>query len=428
LLSQAYPSWATPTEINSNLYHNDTNSAVLGDDADPQRLWVLPPTQGVERPLAVSSSASLPICQSIADTYKSVRAAETQSLDLSSQHISAIEAIDQNSPSAAAQIAALEAKYGALDKVIADEQKKIDEFYSKWGTQDGGSAQGDYATNWSSNVDRIRAENPTFNVEPVETKALFLYFTIPGASASTVDLSGMPIFKSFSAQGGIQGSASSAVMSDKLAVNYTLSMLGACLLSYGRLFGTALDPTFAMAAAYQYPRAYKFHISATYNIWQIYKYFTESGSSGGFFSSHSWSDTTEQNWGDSAFTINWRDEDPNNQISTDDKLNITKTIKEELLVDLASLAAVKVGRGLELAGKPGPDGAKVLSDGLMKTCGANAYCLGAAVALQALDAIFGKSSSSSSYVKQLNVTATYNFDSSTTRYAQAGTNFAGDQQ
>jgi hypothetical protein len=47
---------------------------------------------------------------------------------------------------------------------------------------------------------------------------------------------------------------------------------------YPELLSHDVAPKFALSTSFLYPRSYRFKIKTSYNIWQIYKYFQESGS------------------------------------------------------------------------------------------------------------------------------------------------------
>jgi hypothetical protein len=236
----------------------------------------------------------------------------------------------------------------------------------------------------------------------------------------------MPLFKAYTVQGityDFTAKDTDLVMSDQLGVDLQLSALGGCYLAYPELFGQDVSPKFALATSFLYPRSYNFHVKASYNIWEIYKYFHESGRKNSLLNSSTYSKTVEENWGDSAFKINWNDQDPQSKITDEQRFTISNEIKTGLLADLGRLATMNIGSGVIPAGAPGQTGAAVISDTLMKTCAPNAYCLAAAVSFKVLDALFGSSTSKTEYQKTVNVTATYDFNSQRTRMQVGGTNF-----
>src|SRR4051794_18331052 len=69
---------ASPTAIDSKTFSNPTTSLVLGDDADPLRLWVLPPTSGKITDVKPQLSVTLPICRSLATASKGIEQIRTQ--------------------------------------------------------------------------------------------------------------------------------------------------------------------------------------------------------------------------------------------------------------------------------------------------------------------------------------------------------------
>ena len=419
-------SGAAPTTIGADTFTNSTDSLVLGDDSDTSRLWVLPPTSGTVTDVKPQLSVQLPVCRSLAKTANSIEEILDEQDTIRKEQFNILKSIDALDSNATDKINAYKAKYLALNTVLLQGQAQIDTFEQKYGNQDGGSAHVLYETDWDKNVATIKASNPKKQVSPVETKQLKMFFAIPGTDHGKFDLTGMPLFKSYTVLGVTydhQAKDTELVMSDKLGMDLQLTTLGGCYLAYPELFGQDVSPKFAIATSFLYPRSYHFKIKASYNIWEIYKYFQESGRKNSLFNSSTYSNTVEQTWGDSAFKIDWIDQDPESKITNEQRFAITNEIKTGLLADLGQLAALKVGNGVVPASAPGQTGASVISDTLMKTCAPNAYCLAAAVAFKVLDAVFGSSTSKTEYLKTLNVTATYDFNSQTTRMQVGGTNF-----
>ncbi|MES0030367.1 hypothetical protein [Mesorhizobium sp. M0040] len=417
---------ASPTSIASSSYINATNSQVLGDDLDPNQLWVLPPNSGDVASTDAQTAAPKSTCESVAKVSTSLEQIRTQ-LDVAfQQQLNVITSIDPNAD--AAKQDAAQKKYELLQKILEQGKDRIERDYSQFAVMDGGFAHILFKDNWDDNIAKLKSDNPTKLVSPVETQKLRMYFAIPGTDKGKFDLTGIPLFKAYTVQGqtfDMQTSQdSNLAMSDSLGVDLQLTALGACYLGYPSLFGSDVKPRFALATTFQYPRSYKLNVSAKYNIWQIYKYFSESGEKGGLFQSSSYSNTVEKNWGDSVFSIDWNDQDPNSQMTAEERRTATNEIKAQLLIDLAQLATLKVGNGAVPAGTPGKSGAAVLSDSLMKSCAFNTGCLATAISFKVLDAVFGSSKSSTSYQKDLNVTAEYKFTSQSTRMVTSGTNFA----
>lgn len=407
-------------------YSNPTDLVVLGDDFDKSRLWVLPPSTGTISDAKPELSVLLPTCKSLALTAKSIEQILGQQNTIRDQQFNILNSIDATDPKATEQIGALTAKYTALNGLLIGGQAQIDNFALKYGNQDGGYAHIVFETHWDSNVAAIRTSNRTKQVSAVETKGLKIYFAIPGTDQGRFDLNGLPLFKSYTVQGLTYdrlAKDTDLVMSDKLGVDLQMSSLGACYLAYPELFGQDVTPRFALSSTFLYPRSYNFHIVATYNIWQVYKYFHESGHKNGLFHTSTYSKAVEENWGDSAFKIDWNSQDPESKITDEQRFAITNEIKTGLLADLGRLAAVQVGNGAIPASVPGQTGAAVISDTLMKTCAPNAYCLAAAVSFKVLDALFGSSTAKTEYQKTLNVTAKYEFNNQATRMQVSGTNF-----
>jgi hypothetical protein len=295
---------ASPTAIDSATFSNPTDSLVLGDDSDSSRLWVLPPTTGMVTGTTPQPSVTLPICRSLASTSKSIEQISEQQDTIRQEQYNILHAIDDTDPKAIDKINVLTAKYNALTALLVTGEKQIDDFKSKYGIQDGGFAHILYETNWDHNVAAIKTANQSMNVSPIETKQLKMYFAIPGSDHGKFDLTGIPVFKAYTVQGvtyDLLTKETDLVMSDKLGVDLQLSTWGGCFIAFPELFGQDVSPKFALSTSFLYPRSYRFHVKATYNIWQIYKYFQESGRRNDLLNASTYSSTLEQNWGDSAF-------------------------------------------------------------------------------------------------------------------------------
>src|SRR5262249_24018493 len=146
-----------------------------------------------------------------------------------------------------------------------------------------------------------------------------------------------------------------------------------------------------------------------------------TGKSGGMFSSKSWSEVTESHEVDELFKISIVFE---TNATQSEKEAEQKRVREYLLGSAVADMTAKI----VTTGAPRKTGGAIASETLMKTCGFNAYCAGAAAGLTILNGIFGKSGSSSNLTKVLNVTRTYDSTVTQTIKIPGSMSFALRQQ
>lgn len=309
LMSYVLCASATPGDVSDGkVVTNNTTSNVFRDLEDPKRLWVLPPTEGVLGNQVDQIVVTRPQCDLIVEVHQDLLTLYRTLRNIRTQELNALEAADSAASGGAVAADAAHAKYAALRKSAMEQQEQIDKYLVKHGNLFGGNVSLTYTTEWQSNVARIRAMNPAFPlVEAMPTKDLRIFFAIPGSVQDGIGAEKMPVIMNYTVQGLTASNAVSQGigMSDKIGVDLSLTQMGGCFIKYPALFGGNLKPTFSLATVYSYPRSYASKIDATYNLLSIYKYLQRNGSSGGFFSSKSWSETVESNRGESAFKMNW---------------------------------------------------------------------------------------------------------------------------
>lgn len=405
---------------------NNTDSLVLSDTNSPDTLWVLPPNNGTLDTTIRNITATDTQCQSILSIQKQAQknietraTIQTQLDNTMTELISATEAGDKARAEAAdAALAKWEARLTTSDNNLRG-------LYRDIGSQFGGNFQLLYKTKWVENTNRVRQDNPDYRlVQQIPTQDMQLYFTIPGSAQDGLDVSMMPSILSYSVQGQKEN-FNKLSMSDILGADLALTTLGGCLMAYPNYFGTNIQPVFALSAVYSYPRAYATNVTAKYNVLQIYKLFRESGRRSSLFSSKSFYKEVESNWGRSAFYINWEVDDPNNGLGPEQRLEIERNIKADLLASVASLVNRQVAAPTPGSANAGPTGAAVISDALGSGCGEIAYCRYAAIGFKVLDGLFGSSSSRVEVERTLDVEASYSLSSTEASLVTAGTNYAG---
>lgn len=282
------------------------------------------------------------------------------------------------------------------------------ELFKSFGAMTGGSAGFSYTSTWQNNVDRLRNENPGINfskIMPKNSKVMTQmmglkdvdgrYGIVPASLGGEVK-DGVALFQSYP---------------ESLAMNVNLSLVGACPVLHPEDFDIPVEhrnglQNYGLVITYDYETVYRLKADVTYNMYKMYQKIVSSGSSGGLFSSRSWTDVSERNFFRDSFTVEWLDKE--NTISPADKLARETEMRHAVLERLASLALPSAPNRAEIlaAAAPPAHGAVVISSTLMNTCPGNVYCVAGAAVFQILDAIFGNSSSSSSYTSITDVEIT----------------------
>lgn len=285
-------------------------------------------------------------------------------------------------------------------------KKELFETYSTYGRMEGGRAAFNYRSSWDQNVQRLRDANPGFSFEKIQTanakvasSLIGLNSTISGSAVLGYEMAGS------TASNGILELPS---FPEDFSTNVVLSLLGACPIVHPESFEvqgpkpTVDQMKYGLTIAYEFPSNFRLSATANYNMHKMYKKTAESGSSGGFFSSRSWTNVSEQTDFTDAFRVAWKEQDPSNTIDEKSRILVEQEMKLDIYNRMAIYAAIQSPdrAGTMSPMNPPTHGAVVLSSGLMNTCPGNAYCVGGAIALQVLDAIFGNSSAVASYTQR----------------------------
>lgn len=282
-----------------------------------------------------------------------------------------------------------------LQRDLKDLYADFNRMYDVHAQREGGKVAIEYYSGWDENVARLNQDNPGYNFEKIQTKnanikmnAYSKNMLVPGGAVMAFDAGGI-------SPNGVLNLESFPA---NLNANVTLNLLGVCPLLHPDLFGFKNeDPlraiSYGLTVAYEYPTRMKFDITARYNMYRMYKIFKSQGTSGGFFSSSSWSNQEEEELFSDSFKVDWSVQDEKIQIPLEKKLAINADIRRQMMSRLASFLvmndqSVKLGAA---AGAPAT-GATVLADSLNNACPTNVYCKGASIVLNVLQAIFGSSS------------------------------------
>jgi hypothetical protein len=303
------------------------------------------------------------------------------------------------------------AVYTDLNKEFSDLQNRMRENFAGLGKMEGGRAAITYVSSWDDNITQLRNKNPGFNFAKVATKNAKLMTELAGV-------------KDIDPQGAVMGIALGGVMQDgvasfsqypqSLSTNLKLSLIGACPMVHPEYFDLKSDDVASMRygviITYDYDSIFRVKATAKYNMYKLYQKIVSSGSSGGLFSSSSWSDVEEKNFFRDSFTVIWDDKE--NAVPPEAKASREAEMRHAVMWRLANLALPSApNRGdIMAAAQPPTRGAVVISDSLMQTCPGNVYCVAGAAVFKVLDAIFGSSSANASYTSITDVEVIENYE------------------
>lgn len=290
--------------------------------------------------------------------------------------------------------------------VITDLMKANSELMSLFATYaslEGGRASMAYRSQWNQNVSSLRDANSGFNFSLLPTQNAVVYPGVLGVSG----LQGTGAVMGFETPGVVKAETGGIPFSSyppSIDGNIVLSLLGACPMAYPDFFKFApnSDPKnmkYGMMVTYNYPSAMTLSMTATYNMYKMYGLVKSSGTKGGLFSSHSWTNTEERNYFRDAFSVDWKSQDPENIVTDDQRMTMEREARTDMYLRLFNIAVPQAPDKTLLmnAINPPEHGSIVVADSLMRSCPGNMYCLGGAMLLKGLDAIFGSSNSSTSY-------------------------------
>lgn len=274
--------------------------------------------------------------------------------------------------------------------------------YSRFAKMEGGRAAFRFESGWEANRRTLAASNPGYQFELIPTQKSLVYASIKGAKDIPGDLAilayefgGVQKENHVELEGGFRQNLSS---------NIVLSLLGTCPMLHPQDFGlpkdySVNDMKYGMTQVYEFPSSTKLRLTASYNMYKMYEKVVSSGSSGGFFSSRSWTKVEERNFFKDSYKAKWEQTDPQNQISDQERAHIESEMRKHLFerLGLFALPSSPDRNGIIAAAAPPPHGAVVIAESLVKACPGNIYCVAGSLALTALDSIFGSSKATASY-------------------------------
>ncbi len=356
------------------------------------------------------------ILESITHTERERYESQKARRKLAQENIDAAKQYDKKKAIAAAHRANLEESYIVFDMIQRDLTKIYNQYNDMWtflGNLEGGRAALVYDSGWDANMTTLRSMNQGrgFQFEKIVTEKVKLFTNITSvkdipASRAIIqpELPGRKKEGYYELDGSFQSA---------LTGNILLSLVGACPMlqpdqydispGYG-----ANKMAYGMTFTYEFPAAMKLKATAKYNMYKMYEKVLSSGSRGGFFSSSSYSRVEERTEFKDSFNVDWASQDPANEISEARRLEVEHEMRKNIMERIGSLA-IPTGPNPGQMLAPGtipPRGAAVVASSLREACPAHIYCVAGSLILSSLDAIFGSSSSTASYLQTQNFEAT----------------------
>lgn len=322
----------------------------------------------------------------------------------------------------------LDVSWGSLRSKVKQVRNDFLSMYEGFGKMEGARAAISFKSDWDDNVSTLRNHNPGFEFTKIQTQkaqilsSITLNNQIPGAQAIIAYEVGGQF---------VNGVLSLSSYPESLTGNVVLSLVGTCPAIHPDWFNVPADQArgdrmkYGLTVSYEYPSVFRINAKAHYNMYRMYQKTVQSGSSGGFFSSNSWSSVEERNVFNDSFRVTWDETDPDFSLSDVDKAKIEAEMRMQIFNRMATLVLPQAPDHdgiIKAVGAP-PHGALVLSDSLMETCPGNGYCVAGIIALNVLDAIFGNSSSTSSYLQTYNTDLVEEFSRTKVMYKPAITSY-----
>lgn len=285
--------------------------------------------------------------------------------------------------------------------------------------REGGRVAISYESGWNENLQRLSQQNPNYRFEKIQTKNANIKASaysknnlVVGGSVLAFDVGGQ------SANQNVNGILNLESYPESFSGNAVLNLLAVCPLLHPDWFDIKIpnlseNMSYGITVGYEYPAAMKYEVTAHYNMYRMYELIKSQGSSGGFFSSSSWSDHDEQEFFKDTFSVDWKIQDDKQLLSNEQKLAINSDLRRQIMTRMASQIVMNDRAAqLSLAFELPKTGAMVLSNSLDKSCPLNVYCRGASIVINVLQAIFGSSSTQQNVRQISNVDLTDKYSNS----------------
>ncbi len=356
----------------------------------------------------------------IRGTQDALRNAQKDRRTLAQQNAQDVRAYDKKKAEATAfeqNYRDIAQRFNQAKQDLMSIRSEFQGMYSAFAKMEGGRAALVYNSNWDQNLETLRVNNPDFQFEKISTEKATLFASLTSVKDIPADLTvlayelpGVHKDNYMDLQSAFPSSISS---------NLVLSLIGVCPMLHPESFdvspGYGADKmAYGLTITYEFPATMKVQATAKYNMYKMYQKIVSSGSSGGFFSSRSWTKVEEHNFFKDSFRIEWETQDPKNEVSEEQRLTIESEMRARIMERIANLALPSAPNRDQIiaASAPPPHGAVVVANSLMTACPGNIYCVAGSLILQGLDSIFGSSQSTASYLQTQDFEATETWSSS----------------
>lgn len=347
-------------------------------------------------------------CSETSSQLKELKSEKSELLkerrELAKEKRKAIQEMEQKKESVEAykrQLQMAESKFDNIQKILNDLNEKRMLAYTSFGKMEGARASISYESKWEDNIAELKRQNPGFDFKEIQAKNAVLTANIMtnGVLPENGAILGYEI--GGSAQ---EGRMDLAAYPSSLVGNVRLSLIGACPMLKPKDFNLDVpngsdQMKYGLLISYEYPTTAELSFKATYHMKAMYEKIVKSSRKGGFFKSRSSSSVEEKQFFKDEFVTVWNEQE-SGLISEEDRATFERDMRDTLMSRFAAmnLAALPNAAQLSAGGAPA-SGMAVLGGELSKNkaCQANIYCTGATIGVKVLDAIFGGSSSTSSY-------------------------------
>lgn len=303
----------------------------------------------------------------------------------------------------------LERNWNQIQADLKDIYSEFNQMFDAHAMREGGRAAISFNSGWTENMQRLGEQNPGYSFERIATKNAVIR---AGAYSKSNLVIGGSILAFDVGGSSADGRLSLESYPEKFSGNAVLNLLAVCPLLHPDWFDIKMpnkieDMTYGITVGYEYPAAMKYEVSATYNMWRMYELIKSQGTSGGFFSSQSWSDHTEQEYFKDSFSVDWKIQDEKLLLTTEQKLAINSDLRRQVMSRMASQLVMNNPQAqAALAFELPKTGSTVLANSLDKNCPLNVYCRGASIVLNVLQAVFGSASTQQSLTQIADVEMT----------------------
>lgn len=272
-----------------------------------------------------------------------------------------------------------------------------------------------FKSSWDKLVDEYQKANPQFRFVRMPMSVRYLNYarkvvdkfeSMPAARA--VIIPGTNRIELIVHGQGPETNVDNLFFGEALSGQIELTLAGACPfydikrnVLKSNLTARDLSPYFTANVQYKFSLLSTRNYSASYNLSSMVKRVQEVGSHGGFFSSSSYSKLLIEKNSSDWFKFTSTEDDSRFGYNTD---SLRAKVKADLINRVAK-EIVRLSDGnpnmVPAPGAPGPHGAHLAARAVAENC-PNLYCQAGAGALNVLDAIFGSSAATSTFINNNN--------------------------